>query len=169
MLNSLLYTHPRPLLILQRPQSERERTRLLLNLTENLPARLHLQLIIHLGVSLVNRRPALLGLGLAIRSARDKHINSPNLALLKRLGLMIPSLLRRGVQDDPLLSIRDVLFVGTREHALDGNTSVVLGDGLDDIGDAKVFEGGFDRSHGDLAGFPCGLEGVGGSAFDGLG
>jgi len=169
MLNSLLYTHPRPLLILQRPQSERERTRLLLNLTENLPARLHLQLIIHLGVSLVNRRPALLGLGLAIRSARDKHIDSPNLTLLKRLGLVIPSLLRRGVQDDPLLSIRDVLFVGTREHSLDGNTSVVLGDGLDDIGDAKVFEGGFDRSHGDLAGFPCGLEGVGGSAFDGLG
>ena len=46
---------------------------------------------------------------------------------------------------------------------------MVLGDGLDDIGDAKVLEGGFDRSHGDLTGFPGGFEGVGGSAFDGLG
>ncbi len=54
---------------------------------------------------------------------------------------------RRRVQDDPLLSIGDVLFVLTGQHAFDGFTTEIGRDGLNGIGDVKVLDGGFDKTH----------------------
>lgn len=60
---------------------------------------------------------------------------------------MVPSLFRGRVEDDPFGAVGDVLFVGAGEHAFDGDTGVVFGDLLDDVGYGKVLGGGFDRSH----------------------
>jgi hypothetical protein len=147
VLNGLLNTHPRPLLILQDPQRKRERPRLLLHLRKDLSRSLHLELIIHLRVSLVNRRPALFRLGFPIRPGHNKDIYTPDFALFEGLGRVVPSLFGGGVEDDPFGAVGDVLRVGAGEHAFDGDTGVVFGDLLDDVGYGKVLGGGFDRSH----------------------
>lgn len=147
MLNGLLHSHPRPLLVLEHSQRERERSCLFLYLAKDLSRGLHLELIIHLGVAFVDGRPALLGLRLAVCARGDEDVDPPYFSLFKRLGLVVPTLLGGGVEDDSFLAIGDVLLMGAREHTLDGDTTVVLGDGLDDVGDGKVLQGGFDRSH----------------------
>jgi hypothetical protein len=147
MLNGLLNTHPSPLLILQTPQSERESTSLLLNLGKDLSTGLHLELIVDVRISLVNRRPRFFRLSLAVFSSDDENIDTPNFTLLESLGIVIPTLFGRRVQDDSLFTIGDVLFVNTREHSLDRDTRVILGYLLYYVSDAKVLEGGFDGSH----------------------
>jgi hypothetical protein len=147
VLNGLLNPHPRPLLIFQDPQRKRERPRLLLHLRKHLSRSLHLELIIHLRVSLVNRRPALFRLGFPIRPGHNKDIYTPDFALFEGLGRVVPSLFGGGVEDDPFGAVGDVLRVGAGEHAFDGDTGVVFGDLLDDVGYGKVLGGGFDRSH----------------------
>lgn len=144
MLNGLLNTHPRPLLVLQDPQRKRERPGLLLHFRKDLSRSLHLELIIHLGVSLVNRRPALFRLGLPIRPGHNKDIYTPDLAFFKGLRRVVSSLFRGRVEDDPFGAVGDVLRVGAGEHAFDGDAGVVFGDLLDDVGYGKVLGGGFD-------------------------
>ena len=140
MLTSLLQPHPSLLLIIQNPNIERERSSLLLHLREHSPRRLHLQLIRHRRIALVDRRFCVFRSGLhrlsdpkaklekkrerkgeraylPIFTRRNKNIHTINLVLRKRHSLEIPSLLLARVKNNPLLTINDVLGLLTREHA----------------------------------------------------
>ena len=87
MLGSLLDTHPRALLVLKRPQRERERSSLLLDLGEHSPGRLHLELVHNVRL-LVDRRPRLLGPRLSVLGRGNENVDPVDLALLERLHVL---------------------------------------------------------------------------------
>lgn len=72
MRNGLLHTHPRPLLIIKRSKSKRERASLLLNLGKDGSGSLHLQLVVGIA-SLVNGCSRRVRLGLQTISCRSNR------------------------------------------------------------------------------------------------
>lgn len=72
MRNGLLHTHPRPLLIIKRSKSKRERASLLLNLGKDGSGSLHLQLVVGIA-SLVDRCSRRVRLGLQTISCRSNR------------------------------------------------------------------------------------------------
>jgi hypothetical protein len=109
MLNSLLQPHPRPLLILKTTYIKRERARLLLYLREHATRVLHLELVRHVRVPLVDRSPRLLHPGLAVLTRRYQYIDPVHLVLTERSNLKVPFSRVAWVQDNPFLAVDDVL------------------------------------------------------------
>lgn len=102
---------------------------------------------------------------LAVRARHNQDIHTVHLALLKRRRLVFALQARRGVQQNPLLAIRHVLLVLTRQHALHTGTPIFLGDLFHDIGDVPVLISGLDGAHGDLCGVVRGTHDIGRDAL----
>lgn len=83
MLDSLLKTHARTLLIVQHPNIERERARLPLHLTKDLTGRRPLQLVLDRAVALEDRRALVLLACLAVLARHNENIHPPDLVLGK--------------------------------------------------------------------------------------
>jgi hypothetical protein len=111
-------------------------------------------------------RPLLRVAYLSVGSGCDQDIDTINLSLLESSSLVLPLQIGCGVQQDPLLSITNVLFVLTTQHALDGGTLKVLDDLVDDFRNVPVLGSSLDGSHGDLGGIVGGLYDIGSNTVD---
>lgn len=98
---------------------------------------------------------------LSVLSGDNEDIHTVNLSLLECGSLVIAPQLWGGVQQDPLLAIRDILQVLTTQHALDTSTSVVLGDLLNSLCDVPVLGSDLDGPHSYLSGVVSSLDNVG--------
>lgn len=172
--NSLLDTHARALLVVEGTEGEGEGTRLLLDLREGGTRGLHLELVVDVVGALVDRGTRLVGAGLGVRAGDDENVDTVDLTLLEGDGVVVTAELGRGVEEDALLAVGDVLLVLAREHALDGDAVVLLGDLVNNLGDVPVLVAGLDGAHGGLSGVvgslhDIGSDGVGLAKDDGLG
>jgi hypothetical protein len=102
---------------------------------------------------------------LSIGSRDDQDVNTVDLSLLERSGLVLSPQIRCRVQQNPLLSITDILLVLTTQHALDCRALKVLDDLVDNLGHIPVLGSGLDCSHSDLSGIVGGLDDIGGNAI----
>lgn len=93
-----------------------QKTHLLLDLSENSPGGLHLELVNDVAL-LVDGGPGLLGSRLSILGGSDEDVDSVDLSLLEGLHVLVSSLVGRRVEDDSLGSVGRVLEVLARELA----------------------------------------------------
>ena len=133
VLDGLLQAHPRALLVLEHTDVEGECAGLLLHVGEHGTRGLHLELIRHVRIALVDGRTRVLNarLGvetkekrgrsgsrsngcagieyLAVFTRRNQNIDAPDLTLIEGSGLKLAFLRLARVQDDALLAVNDIL------------------------------------------------------------
>ena len=97
---------------------------------------------------------------LSVRSGNDQNINTVNLSLLKGSDFVLPPEIWWGVHQDPLFTVRNVLFVLTTQHSLDGGTVEILDDLVDNLCNIPVLGSDLDCSQGDLSGIVSGLNDI---------
>ena len=105
---------------------------------------------------------------LSVRSSNDQNVNTIDFSFLEGSSLVFTPLLWGWSHDDPLLSVCNILFVLTAQHAFDGCALVLLDDLVDDLCDIPVLGSSLDSPHGNLSGIVRSLDDIGRGAL-GLG
>ena len=132
-----------------------------LNLAQNLPAGLDLQVVRLLCVSLIDARPRLAIPRLSLPS-RNQNVDTPRVPVRKLALLRVfPAGLGR-IENDCLFAVEFVPGDGVREHVFDGFAGEIRGDRGDEIRHVKVGGGFvFEHAEDDFAGGLGGNDDVG--------
>ena len=141
VLDGLLQSHSCTLLILEHANIEGERASLLLHVGEHGTRGLHLELIRHVRIALVDGRASILNARLcvetkerrgrsgsrsngcagieylAVFARRNQDIDAPDLTLIEGCSLKLAFLRLAWVQDDALLAVNNILGLLAGEHA----------------------------------------------------